>query len=365
LNRQDIPRDLQFAAYESSIERDKSILAQNIELSNLLHQIRGNYIREVRDILGSKFNEYQAFRQKIRERYLAIRPLLIATPEGEKVRSEFERTSAAEKREFITSLGNDFENVKKVQKKYRAQATSAVEKAMNIVEPAPYVDVKSPDFDNTWTFRTPPYDGSSGYELKDYAGFQGNSTELAVSHFEDASTAEIGCKSFIRIGMAWAHEEDPYGHTTAGSDVWVSFLMPTTGLAEVYVFLQSIETTYDGYIKDEFGFSGVEMKQESKAYLEILPPAAQAAAGDEKRYQTLLDYRKSYEHEWSSVVTWPGDYLYPHLYSMHPYAAGETVVLKIGVEDQNYVRLNDMTCFSNLTNRWFVSKVAIRSTGGL
>jgi hypothetical protein len=48
LNRQeDIPRDLQFAAYESSIERDKSILTQNRELSNLLHQIRGNYIKEV------------------------------------------------------------------------------------------------------------------------------------------------------------------------------------------------------------------------------------------------------------------------------------------------------------------------------
>ena len=126
MNRQqeDVPRDLQFAAYESSIKRDRSILAQNRELSNHLHQIRENYIKEERDALGSKFNEYQAFRQKIRERAIAIRPLLIPTPEGEKVRSEFERTCSAETREFIASLGNDFENVKNVQKKYQAQATT-------------------------------------------------------------------------------------------------------------------------------------------------------------------------------------------------------------------------------------------------
>jgi hypothetical protein len=265
-------------------------------------------------------------------------------------------------RKFITSLGNDFEDVKNVQKKYRAQATSAVEKAMNIVEPAPYVDVNSPYLENTWTFRTPPYDGSTGYDLKYYYGFEGNSTELGVSHFENALTAEIGCNSFIKIGYAWS-EEDAHCHTTAGSDVWVSFLMPATGLVEVYVFLQSIETTYHGYITDGLGFSDVDMYQESKAYLEVFQPGI-AADPIERRYETLLDYRRDREGPWSGDVAWPGDYLYPRLFSLHPYAAGQWVVLKIGVEDQNYVMVNDMTCFSYLTNRWFVSKVAIKSSGG-
>jgi hypothetical protein len=338
-------------------------LAQNRELSNHLHQIRGNYIKEVRDTLGSKFNEYQAFRQKIRERALAICPLLIPTPEGEKVRSEFERTCSAETRQFITSLGNDFKNVKNVQKKYEAQATLAVKKAMNTTESAPYVDVNSPDLeeltDTPWTFRTPPYDGASGYELKDYYGFGGHSDELAVSHFENASTAEIGCNSFIGIDYAYS-EEDSYCLTTAASDVWVSFLMPATGLVEVYVDLQSIETTYHGFIRDGFGFSDISVRQESKAYLEEIPPEGQPL---ERRYETLLDWGTDHERSWSGDVAWPGDYLYPHLFSMYSYAAGQWVMLKIGIEDKNYVKMNDMSCYSYLTNRWFVSKVALRSSG--
>lgn len=363
MNDQYVPSDVQFAAYEASIKRDKSILARNKELSNTLHQIRGNYMKEVRDILGSKFNEYKVLRQKISDRAISIRPLLIPTPEGEKVRTEFQRISSSETRKFIASLGNDFQNVKNIQKKYRAQATRAVENAMNIIDPVPYVDVHSTDLenvtDNPWTYRTPPYDGSSGYDLKEYDGFEGRSDELVVSHFESASTAEIGCKSFIGIEYAFS-EEDSYCHTTAGSDVWISFLMPITGLIEIYVDLQSIETTYHGSIYDGFGFSDIDMYQKSKVYLEDVQPEGQTP---ERRYETLLDYRRDDEGSWSGDVAWPGDYLYPHLYSMHSYAAGQLVTLKIGVEDEHYVDMNDMSCYSYLTNRWFVSKVALRSSG--
>jgi hypothetical protein len=355
--------DAQFAAYGSSIARDKSILARNKELSNALHRIHENYMKEMKNILGSKFNEYKSLRQKIRDRALSIRPLLIATPEGEKVRKEFQRISSSETRKFINSLGMGSENVKAIQKKYRAEATAAVEKTMNLADPGTYVDVHSPDLenvtDNPWTYRSPPYDGSSGYELKDYDGFGGHSDELAVSHFESASTAEIGCKSFIGISYAYS-EEDSYCHTTAGSDIWISFLMPTTGLVEVYVDLQSIETTYHGSIYDGFGFSDIDLYQKSRVYLEEVRPEGQTP---ERRYEGLLDYRRDDEGSWSGDVAWPGNYLYPHLFSMHPYAAGQLVTLKIGIEDEQYVDMNDMSSYSFLTNRWFVSRVAVRSSG--
>jgi hypothetical protein len=355
--------DVRFAAYESSRKRDKFTLAQTKELSNVLHQIRGNYKKEVRDILGSKFDEYIKERQKIRDRAICIRPLLIATPEGEKIRKEFQRISSSETRKLVKNLGSDFNNVKNIQKKYRAQGTEAVEKATSLKDAAPYVEVHPPDLesatDNPWTYRTPPYDGSSGYELKDYYGFEGRSDELAVSHFESALTAEIGCKSFIGIDYAYS-EEDSFCRTNAGSDIWISFLMPTTGLVEVFVDLQSIETIYHGEIWDGFGFSDIDMYQKSSIYLEDVQPEGQTP---ERRYETLLDYRRDDEGSWSRDVAWPGDYLYPHLFSMHSYAAGQLVTLKIGVEDEHYVLMNDMSNISYLTNRWFVSKVALRSSG--
>jgi hypothetical protein len=239
-------------------------------------------MKEVRDILGSKFNEYKLLRQKISDRAISIRSLLIPTPEGEKVRTEFQRISSSETRKYIASLGNDFQNVKNIQKKYRAQATRAVENAMNIIDPVPYVDVHSTDLENVtdypWTYRTPPYDGSSGYELKEYDGFEGRSDELVVSHFESASTAEIGCKSFIGIEYAFS-EEDSYCHTTAGSDVWISFLMQITGLIEKYVDLQSIETTYHGSIYDGFGSLTLICTKKAKYISKMFSPKGRRQKG--------------------------------------------------------------------------------------
>jgi hypothetical protein len=68
MNGQSVPRNFHFDAAENSIKNSKALLASNKELSNILDQIREKCLKEIHDLLGSKVNEYLAFRQKIRDR---------------------------------------------------------------------------------------------------------------------------------------------------------------------------------------------------------------------------------------------------------------------------------------------------------
>jgi hypothetical protein len=266
---------------------------------------------------------------------------------------------SAKVRDFITSLGGNYASVRNAQKVYRAQVSLSVLEAIEETK-GPLADKNAPPFEdkpgNPWVYRYPPYMEASGYQrIFEDEGVQ------TVSHFENAATGEIGCKSHIY--MILEEDEPTRGQTRASSEVWFSYRMPSTvsGLIEVVAYLQSIETNYSGNIDDEFGFSDSELDAESSIYLVEVVPEGQLP---EPRYATVLDIQKRSDGEglpsWSGDIVPPGDYLYPHLYSMHSYAAGQLVTLKLGVHDWHWGEVNDMELYSHITNRWFVSKIAVR-----
>lgn len=357
MSEQVIPRDLRFAGYENFIGRQKSILVKGKHLSNTVKQLRESYIKEVDNILGSRHKEYLTVRQKLREQELDVRPLFSPTPEGEKIKSQFRKMRSAKLRDFIMRLGDDFTSIKSVQKVYRTQVSSAVREAMEEMR-GPLADTIAPPFEdnpiNPWVYRYPPYIEASGSQII----FEDELVQT-LSHFENASTGEIGCKSSMNN---WLTEEGARGQTRASSEVWFSFQLPTSisGLIEVVPYLQCIETPFHGHLDDEFGFSDAELKARSSIYLVEVVPEGQLP---EPRYATVLDIQKTSDGDdisWSGEVVSPGKYLYPHLYSMHPYAAGQLVTLKLGVHDWHWGEVNDMGIYSSITNRWVVSKIAVR-----
>jgi hypothetical protein len=282
---QGTPRDLRFAAYENSIERQKSILSKGKQLSDTLKQLRENYRKEVDNILGSRHKEYLKLRQKLREQSLDMQPLLTPTPEGEKIKTQFRKMRSAKVRDFITSLGDDFTAVKNVQKAYGAQVNSVVQKAMEETR-GPLVDTNAPPYEdnpsNPWVYRYPPYIEASGSQIK----FEDDLVQT-LSHFENATTGEIGCKS--SMNMAYT-DEGARGQTRASSEVWFSYQLPTSvsGLVEVVAYLQCIETPFHGSLEDEFGFSDAESEATSSIYLVEVVPEGQLP---EPRYATVLDIR--------------------------------------------------------------------------
>jgi hypothetical protein len=230
MSEQDIFGELRFAGYENSIERQKSILAKGKRLSETLKQLRENYAKEVDKILGSRHKEYLKLRQKLREQELDLRPLFTPTPEGEKIKGQFKKMRSAKVRNFITSLGGDYASVRNAQKVYRAQVSSSVQEAIEETK-GPLADKNAPPFEdkpgNPWVYRYPPYIEASGYQrIFEDEGVQ------TVSHFENAATGEIGCKSHIY--MVLEEDEPTRGQTRASSEVWFSYRMPSTvsGLIE-------------------------------------------------------------------------------------------------------------------------------------
>lgn len=356
---QDVSRNLRFEAAESAIVEAKSVLAVRKELSKTLDALHQSCLKEINELMGSKVNEYLAFRQKVRDRTQEIRSLYTPTREGEKMRIGFKKRTIGESRQFVNDLGIDAVGIRNIRKKYAAEAKSATNKALNL-EPAPYVEVTSLDLpkqaDTSWTYFLPPYDGSWGDQDSYYTTGYG----AWGSHAESPLTAEIGCSTIINIRDTSNWD---WGYANALSAVSIWYQMPKTGLIEAWVWLQSIETTYDGSLDDEFWSSNGEIWQISRAYLEVIQPIGPYPR---RRYGTLLDYNREDDGEggsWSGNVTWPGSSLYAHLYSTSSYAAGQLVMLNIGIHDHHECSLDDMSCTSRMTNRWFVKQIALRSTG--
>lgn len=89
------PRDFRNAGIQYFIDETKANFDKNKKLSNLLDQIREKCTREVYELLGSMVTDYMTFRQKARENAKTMRPLITATPEGERIKSQFAKNETS------------------------------------------------------------------------------------------------------------------------------------------------------------------------------------------------------------------------------------------------------------------------------
>lgn len=350
-----VPLEIRLAAANDSIERQRGILAIEKELSTTLNRLRNESLREIHSLIGAeKLERYNAFQSRRRQRIADTSTLLKHVSTSETLKQEVRKRSLAEAREFVAGLDIDLANLKRIQKQYAAQAQLAIEQAMQSEKEAPYVDISSAEVpkltNNPWRWYYPTYAGAWGT-----TGWDGSGGSRSVSHAENAATGEIG--SWSSMGLHDADDSD-YSYTNALSEIWIWFQMPAAGLVEAWVYLQATNTPYGGCLSDEWGFSDASIQQLTRPYLEVINPAGG------RRYGTLLDYRRGEDEGcWASFIATGGDYRYAHLYSMESYAAGQWVLMAIGVHDYNYFWVNDMSCDSYLTSRWFVRQIAVRSTG--
>lgn len=355
---EEVPSDFELIAVESSIERQRANFSREKELSNVLRQMRANSIKELHEVLGSKANEYFAFRQKMRDRSRTMRSLYTPTPEGEKIRTEFEKKSIAEVREFLNSIEINPTDIKNIQEKYIAQSQSAIEKAMDITKVS-YSDVtfkEEPKLSsNPWTFKRPPYDGDWGGAIQN--GTNREPWWRFARTSQSRLTGTISCRS--ENGVIGEASDSDFSWTEALSEILVWFQMPSVGLLEAWISLQCIETPNYGSLHDEWGVSDARIRQLSRPYLEVLSPREGRAS-----YGLLLDYqRRGDVGSWSNTAACPGCVLHTHLYSLQSYPAGQWVLLAIGIHDFNWFWVNDMNCMSDMNNRWFVRQVALNSSG--
>jgi len=352
---EEIPIENQFTAADNFIERQKSIFARNKELSTTLNQLQEDCLRDIHSLIGpKKLERYSAFHGEIMGRMVELPELFTLAEERDKLEQEYRGRLLAKAREFVGSLDIDISKVKSIQKEYIARAQSAIEKVLELEEEAPYVHISPAEVpkltSNPWTWKYPPYNGDWGT-----AWSSGSRGRRWVGHAENRLTGEIHCWNRMYI---YGADDSDYSRTDALSEIWVWFRMPAAGMVEAWIYLQDIDTPYSGCLEDEWGWSDASIRQQSSAYLEVFnPPGA-------RRYGSLLNYTLGEcDCCWARNITDPGKFRYAHLYSKESYAAGQWGLMAIGIHDHNYFWVNDMSCDTRMTSRWFVHHLALRSTG--
>ena len=247
MNESAIPSTLQHTGLQYSTNQTKANLEKDQHLSKLLEEIREKCLREIYELLGSKTNDCIEFRKKNTEIARAMQPLFTATPEGRKIRNQFQNTRLYEVNKFFKSIGIDPRDIKSIRSKYHEESKSVIEKTMAVEGTLELVagpippDVVDPDPGNPWHSIHPPYFYSLGDRYSIYSGRADQFGPNRMSHEEDYLTGKVSCfnDNFILRGGDYA-----YQLTTAYSAILIYFQMPASGRLSIWSQLQCVESSY-------------------------------------------------------------------------------------------------------------------------
>jgi hypothetical protein len=356
-----IPRDLENAGIQYSIDETKANFDKNKNLSDLLDQIREKCTREVYELLGSKSNDYMVFRQKARDVARTMEPLFTATPEGERIKRQFQKMRLAEANEFIKGSGINPNDVKSILRKYREESRSVIEKTSTTAKSldadhVPPTDVVVEGEPSPWKYIYPPYWFVSGERWNSHGGDATFDSPIIV-HFENHKTGEISCRSQLLMRNPG---DSAWYSSAVTSAVLINFQMPASGRMDAWSYLECVGSSYSGSLRDEFGWSDADIEQTSKCFMSVGSPTTTPPTTFERaNYDLLYYYRGGDEGQWNGIIAQPGQYKYPHFVSNSSFQAGEWVLMVVGINDNQILVVNDMVPFTDISSSWIVRKLAI------
>lgn len=349
----EIPIEVRFAAQEDSVKRQQRLLSTDKEISLGHARLREKYRKEMYQLIGAEtIKEHAEQFNKLLARIAETSTKFPRTPKGEKEEEKLRKRLKKEKHELYHSWGFDIEKGLVLRKKYLENARKILEQGIESDAEMPAdADTEEPKpTSNPWTWVFPPY----GHQWTNTVQSSGSRGSRSRTLNASAATGEISLWNQMVLSGA---DNSDWSKIDIMSEVGFWFRMPAAGLVEVWIRYQDINTDYTGQLWDESGCSDADIRQLSRVYL--------WTKGSTERYSTTVDYRRG-ESEGSWAVggpTYPGQILSKHLFSNKSYTANEWVYVAAGVRDMNYFWLDDMTCRSTMTSKWFVNHVAIRSTG--
>lgn len=336
-------------ALSARAEHETKLIAQTVDLSRALARLEEECRMEVHHVIGAaKLEAYDAARRQTKQRLASLRE---KTPRAtaELARAAKDRAKVLkEAKDFLAAQGVDVGKIREVQRRYKEKARALVDAAIPIAD-VPHASFELPEvraLATAWQTLLPPYAGQWGWT--DYYSTRGS---YSVRHFENRFSGELFTDGTVRVTDADDFDE---ALTRAWSEFSFSYRMPAAGIIELLLTLQASDTYYGGWLDDEWGVSDAEIIQRTQVYF--------VAGGT--RYSSLLEYtRGESEGSWNGAAAAPGGYRYAHLFSLQSFAAGQVVYCRVGINDFNYLWVNDMSCNIWLRNRWFVPRVLVRSTG--
>lgn len=280
-----------------------------------------------------------------------MQPLFTATPEGRKIKAQFQKKRLAESNEFIKNQSINQNDLKAVLKKYHEESKSAIEKARKI-ERLIDSDVVDPNPNDQWTLIHPPYFYCYGERYTERSG--GDDDVFAhVEYSQNIDTGEFHNQSQLIIHNPG---DLSIGLTSATSIFLIYFQMPATGRLNAWSYFECLRSVYSGHLWNEWGWSNAEAILQSRFFM-------MAGTGPDKDYAyfpLLYDYMSTSDDiYWSDYMTMPGEFKYCNFISEISYPAGQWVLLTVGINDLQDFVVDDMQPTAYMTNNWILRKLAI------
>ena len=343
-----------FQLMDALVERKKSFLLQNKNLTVELDRLRLECVSDVNSLIGSQqLKAYTDLHDEVRSKFFEPRRVFHSESVMEREDADYRKSLVAKGQALIDGLGVDKQKVKGVFKGALNKADGAFGRYLGPKGQAPFVFADGAlipkPAQSPWMWFSAPYFGEFG---EAYA--YGSRGIHAATHYEDHNTGKISTISYLEIKDA---SDSDYAHTDASSEIMLPpFVATATGRVEAWLVLRNDTANYLGCMEDEWGWSDISVKQQSFPYMSIYG----RNGGD----ATLFDFsRGECDCCWSGKITGanPGDLRFVHLLSQDGIPANLYAIISFGIHDHNYAWVNDYSVHMTMTNSWFLDSVAIRT----
>jgi hypothetical protein len=354
---EEVPQELQRQVAGISVEVQQQELKEAQSLTNTLQEVTGEYREKLQAMVGREnLERYFELRATLRQ---GVRKLIAEAPAtvvGERDIQEARNEAAEESRAALKEIGFDMARASKLRGEYHTRIQELMSEAIGRPEEPNYLVLPErvpKDIHNPWVTYEPPYPGWA------WAWWSGKSDEPhwpIGARYLNSAAGQLGTYTRTRVSGADDSDWSYMGYRTA---IRFWYHLPAAGMAEVWMQMQCIDTPYSGSLHDEWGWSDSACDQESHAYVRVIHPGPGAF-----RFSTILDYRRTgTDANWSRHVRWAGDGRWAHIFSAGAYPGGTWLLLEVGTREWNHFWSNDVSVYSAMTQRWFLRRVYVRSTG--
>ena len=257
-----------------------------------------------------------------------MQSLFTATPEGRKIKTQFQQKVISDSNQFIKSLGINLNDLKSIISKHHEESKSIIEKARSVesslesaVGSAP-TEVVTENPDSPWHSIHPPYFFGYGERYGSHTGSAETFGER-VFHNEDHFTGEISCLSqnFIYHGDDHAEES-----TEASSGMLIYFQMPATGRLNIWSQILCIESRYIFSLTNWAGWSDATVSQSSNYYMSV----GEQLGLEEAYFQLFYLARHTDKNvDFAENIAMPGETKAFHFTTDSVYPAGQWILMKV------------------------------------
>jgi hypothetical protein len=210
---------------------------------------------------------------------------------------------------------------------------------------------------NPWQEFNPPFAGWSWYYAWNMRGY-----DFRPTLFLDSGTGLIGTSNVLN---APRNDANIYGEAEYGSAVSLWYLMPTTGLLEAWIEVESVRSVADVRMHWDYIFPWSFPSGSADIHTYITLKADGPAPGERQRseaYQTGHNFSGHFAGYENLYIS--GHRYRFRLLSDQAFAAGTWVLVTIGSLTLNRCYSNQVFATSDVNFQWLIRSVLIDSTGG-